>query len=188
MVMVLALPIVAHAQPAPATAAEGEAEIELGSDCEHEPTCLAAQFADAMSSQPAGPQALRLESAITFDPGRVRVYSRGREKLEALARAWQAHARWATITVEGYADPSGDLALGERRADRVRGYLIRYGVPPEYVAAVGLDDVVNVVDGARAPVMRASGRRVDLTIAACEPASTRCRVNGFPSASVSTAR
>jgi outer membrane protein OmpA-like peptidoglycan-associated protein len=178
IVVAISIPIVARAQPAPAAA--GEAEIESASDCEHEPTCVAEEFADALASQPVDPQALRLASLITFEPGRARVYSSGREKIEALARSWRAHPRWATITVEGYSEAGGKVALAGQRASRVRGYLIRYGVPPEYVVAIGHDNVRGST-----PVKRPIGGRVDLAIAVCDSTPEACRINRLPSAPVS---
>lgn len=181
IIAAIALPVVARAQPAPEATEENKNENKL--DCEHEPTCVAAKFADALSSQRVEPQALRLASLITFEPGRARVYSSGREKIEVLARSWRAHGRWTTITVEGYSEGGSNAALAEQRADRVRGYLIRYGVPPAYVVAIGGD---NVRGGSS--VKRAIGGRVDLAIALCETTSEDCRIHGVPSAPTSTAK
>jgi outer membrane protein OmpA-like peptidoglycan-associated protein len=176
IIAAIAIPIASRAQPAPEAAAETEIEI----DCEHQPTCVAEQFADALASQPADPQALRLDSVITFEPGRARVYSSGREKIAALARSWRAHPRWTTITVEGYSEAGGKVALGGQRASRVRGYLIRYGVPPEYVVAIGHDTVRS-----SPPVKRPIAGRVDLAIAVCDSTSEECRIDRSPSAPVS---
>jgi outer membrane protein OmpA-like peptidoglycan-associated protein len=163
-------PMVARAQPAPA------ATHEMKIDCEHAPTCIATEFADALSSQPVGPAALRLDSLIMFEPGSARVYSRSREKLMALAASWRDHARWMVITVEGHADASHNVALAQQRADKIRGYLIRYGVAAEYVVAIGHDPVPGDT-----PVKHATGGRVDLTIAFCDPTSEACRGNGLQS-------
>ena len=177
--MVIAIPIGARAQPAP----EPAGEIEMKNGCEHEPTCVAEEFADALATQPADPHALRFDSLITFEPGRARVYSSGREKIEALARSWRAHAQWAMITVEGYAGPGGKVVLAEQRADRIRGYLVRYGVPAEYVVAIASDNIRGGT-AAKRPV----GGRVDLAIALCASTPEDCRIKRLPSAPVSIAK
>ena len=74
-----------------------------------------------------------MRHVVDFAPGRVRVYSKGREKIQAIVESWRTHG-WSVITVHGYADA---VALGQRRADKIRGYLVRYGVPPELVVAIG---------------------------------------------------
>jgi len=180
MVVAIAIPVVAHAQPVAEAVAADDREI----DCEQTPTCFAEEFADALSAPPAAPQdlpglrPLRMESLITFEPGRARVYSSGREKLAALAATWRTRGRWPMITVEGYAGAGGKLALAEQRAGRVRDYLVRYGVPPEYVVAIGHDSARG-----SSSVKRPIGGRVDLAIAACD--SEDCRTNRAPTAAVS---
>lgn len=119
------------------------------------------QVADAPS---AAPKQLRINTVVTFDPGTARVYSAGRERIAELARSWQKQSAWTTITVEGYSGASG-VGLGQIRADRVRGYLIRYGVEPEYVVAVGRGSAKGAVS------------RVDLAIALCDDATAPCRAD-----------
>jgi len=159
----LLLPIVARAEPTPTVARE------ITLDCEHQLTCVAAKFADALSAGATGTQALRLEALVTFKPGTARVYSKDREKLMALAASWQEHVRWTTITIEGYADTAANPALALQRADKIRGYLIRYGVAGDYVVAIDHPQV-----RADAPDRRAGGR-VDLTIESCSKPSDECR-------------
>jgi type IV pilus biogenesis protein CpaD/CtpE len=77
---------------------------------------------------------------VDFAPGRVRVYSKSREKLRAIAASWKMHSDWSVITVRGFAGASARMqvenaALAQRRAEKIRSYLIRYGVPPGLVVA-----------------------------------------------------
>lgn len=162
MVFAIAAPTAVRAEPAIPEARETQV------DCEHQPTCVAAEFADALSAQQSERDALRLGSLVTFHPGSARVYSRDREKLMALAAAWQEHVRWTTITVEGYADARRNASLAQQRADKIRGYLIRYGVAAEYVVAIEHDHARGDAD------RRASGR-IDLTIALCHRTAAECR-------------
>jgi outer membrane protein OmpA-like peptidoglycan-associated protein len=129
----------------PAHAEGTEADLEAARD-----------FADALSgtARPA-PKQLRINTVVTFGPGTARVYSAGRERIAELARSWRTQPAWTVITVEGYSGTAG-LALGQIRADRVRGYLIRYGVDPEYVVAVARGST------------KGPASRVDLAIALCD--------------------
>ena len=100
--------------------------------CDQDPRCYGRELAVALTSQES---AIVLRRVVDFEPGRVRVYSKSREKIQAIVRRWQQRTDWSVITVQGYAGTSAEL--GQRRADKIRGYLIRYGVPPERVVAVG---------------------------------------------------
>jgi outer membrane protein OmpA-like peptidoglycan-associated protein len=91
------------------------------------------ELADALTS--GG----RIHRAVEFEYGRRRIYSKTREQLADIAKAVQARPDM-TITVEGHAfarDEETSIALGESRADLVRALLIRYGVHPNKVTAVG---------------------------------------------------
>jgi outer membrane protein OmpA-like peptidoglycan-associated protein len=174
LVAAIAIPMPARAQPAPAPAPADD--IEMDDECDRVPTCMAEKLADALSGEPSE-HAVQLDSLITFGGGTARVYSSGREKLEALARSWREHPRWSMITVWGYADARNNDALAQQRADKVRGYLIRYGVASGYVIAIGQDPRADDT-----PHRRVTAGRVDLTIALCDQASTDCRVKWLPGA------
>ena len=81
----------------------------------------------------------RIHKAVKFEYGRRRIYSKTREELANIARACRSHPD-LKITVEGHgfaADEETSIALGESRAEIVRTLLIRYGVDPKNVTAVG---------------------------------------------------
>lgn len=158
--------VAALALPGPVAAEARHAPDDAG--CDRDPLCLAAAFAETMS---ASDGRLELDRLVTFEPGRIRVYSESREKLARLATVWRDSVGWAEITVHGYADAGGrtsaaNLALAQRRADKIRGYLIRYGVDPAYITAVGLP-------GAEADGPGAA-RHVDLAITRCTRSSGTC--------------
>jgi outer membrane protein OmpA-like peptidoglycan-associated protein len=153
----------AHADPTPARFAVHESK----ADCGRKLSC-AEQFADALSSPSGVPATLRIDSIIAYAPGSNRVYSRDREKLQSLAASWRTHARWSTITVVGHAGTGYHTALAQQRADRIRAYLIRYGVTAEHVIALGQDDARGAVPGA------ASAARVDLAIEVCDRLAKAC--------------
>ena len=63
----------------------------------------------------------------------------GRSTVEALA-VWMNNYPAATMTIEGHADERGtreyNLALGERRANSVRDYMVSLGVDPNRLSTI----------------------------------------------------
>lgn len=82
-----------------------------------------------------------LEDRVLFDTDRARVKSRGRRIVKDLVRIWKDHPEWTRITIEGHADVRGDddynQWLSQLRADRVRAYMIKIGVDPARLDAIG---------------------------------------------------
>lgn len=76
-----------------------------------------------------------------FDQYNIRADQRG--TVEALA-AWLDTNGGATLTLEGHADERGtreyNLALGERRANAVRDYLIALGANPGRLSVVSFGE------------------------------------------------
>ena len=74
---------------------------------------------------------------FTLDSDRLR-----EQELGVLHANAQWLERWTTtrITVEGHCDERGtseyNLGLGDRRAARVKSYLVSLGIPPERIATV----------------------------------------------------
>ena len=159
LIAAVLLPVLAHADPTPSA--------DETKTCADERICVAEMFADAMSLTAAVP-AVHLDGFITFEQGSTRVYSQSREKLQALAASWRKHARWSMITVGAHAGGSHNLALAQQRADKIRGYLLRYGVAAEYVVAIGYGD-----ERGDLPAVVGAGS-ADLTVDLCDPASKDC--------------
>jgi len=82
-----------------------------------------------------------LDEHVVFDVGRARIHSRGRDVIAAIARAWRAHPEWERVVIEGHADTRGpddyNLELSRRRAVQVRRVLLRHGIDPLRIDAVG---------------------------------------------------
>ncbi len=88
---------------------------------------------------PAAPPELSLQEQLInevgdrvfFDFDKYNLRPEGRETVEALA-AWLNSRQGVTLTIEGHADERGtreyNLALGERRANSVKDYLIALGI------------------------------------------------------------
>lgn len=82
-----------------------------------------------------------LDERVLFDVNRARVRSAGRAIVSDLVRVWSEHPEWTSIVVEGHADIRGsdayNLDLSQRRADRVRDYMVSRGADPARITAVG---------------------------------------------------
>jgi peptidoglycan-associated lipoprotein len=119
----------------------------------------------------------RLESAIRFNTpiyfgfDDAAVQSQYQPILERFASVVNEYYPDATITVEGFTDPSGseayNLRLGQRRADAVRDYLAGQGLSPDRLKAVsyGKNTQRLVVAGQSGPGQEGwQNRRVVLVI------------------------
>jgi peptidoglycan-associated lipoprotein len=76
---------------------------------------------------------------VRFPLDRYDLTPEAQATLQKQAALLQSYPRSA-VTIEGHADERGtreyNLALGERRADTVRNYLIALGIPPQRIATV----------------------------------------------------
>jgi outer membrane protein OmpA-like peptidoglycan-associated protein len=83
----------------------------------------------------------RVTTVAGFHGSEIYVHTDERVRLRELAALWNAVAPNSVIIVEGNAsiadDEEKNIALGQRRADLVRVWLIRFGVDPKRVIAVG---------------------------------------------------
>ncbi len=72
-------------------------------------------------------------SDVFFDLDAYSLRSDSRRLIEANADAILANPNWRIVTLEGHCDERGtveyNLALGQKRADSVKGYLMQLGVP-----------------------------------------------------------
>lgn len=102
---------------------------------------------------------LKLQS---FDYGRVYVHTPERAELRRIAAQWRKEPTWGTITLEGHGfvapDEEASIALGTKRAERVRDLLVKYGVDPRFIVAVGHSRAT-------------PGRYVEISVDTC----SRCR-------------
>jgi outer membrane protein OmpA-like peptidoglycan-associated protein len=80
----------------------------------------------------------RVSKAVEFEYGKARIYSKTRAELKEFAKEAAAHPEM-TVKVEGHAaayNEEDSIALGQFRADVVRGLLIKYGVNPANITAI----------------------------------------------------
>jgi peptidoglycan-associated lipoprotein len=97
------------------------------------------------------PERVRELATIYFDYDSSDVRSDARTTLRSNAQAMQDHSEWRTIVLEGHCDERGseeyNLALGERRANAARGYLVDLGVPTARLQVVSFGESAPAVQG-----------------------------------------
>jgi outer membrane protein OmpA-like peptidoglycan-associated protein len=118
--------------------------------------------AENFNAAPPQPDKLQVAKVKSFDFGNTYVHTEERIELQRVANLWRQRRHWWTITVEGHGyvanNEEASIELGEKRAQRVRKLLVKYGVDPRFVTAIG--------NSRTEP-----GRFVDVTVDTCE----RCR-------------
>jgi peptidoglycan-associated lipoprotein len=96
-------------------------------------------------------QSLSELQTIYFDFDRYAIRSDSKGALGANAEAINRNAGWGTVMVEGHTDERGseeyNLALGERRANAVRRYLIDLGVDGSRMRTVSFGEARAAVPG-----------------------------------------
>jgi len=110
-----------------------------------------------------------------FDASSVR--QQDEAALTKFAQVAQAHYKGSLITVEGFADPSGDAAynvrLSRNRADAVRDYLLTKGFDAGNIRTVGYGEARLVRPGAeKAEAGAELNRRVTFVIETASTVST----------------
>ncbi len=87
--------------------------------------------------------------AVYFDYDRAELRSEARTTLQANADSVKSSPR--NVTIEGYCDERGseeyNLALGERRANGVRQYMVDLGVPASKLSTVSFGEARPAVAG-----------------------------------------
>jgi len=113
-------------------------------------------------------------SDVLFDTGSATLKPGAREKVAKIAGVLLAYPG-LSIEIEGHTDSVGNedynQQLSERRAEMVRSYLVRQGIPPTAVTAVGLGENQPVVSNDTASG-RQQNRRVELVVSGESIAAT----------------
>lgn len=108
---------------------------------------------------PAQPEAMIVEAPIQaeqletvyFDLDRWELRDEARAVLKANAAKLMESKSWATLTIEGHCDERGseeyNLALGERRANSVKQYMVDSGVSGARIDTVSFGEAKPAVQG-----------------------------------------
>jgi peptidoglycan-associated lipoprotein len=103
---------------------------------------------------------------VYFDYDAFTIRSDAKSALRDNAQAIGDHEEWGVITIEGHCDERGseeyNLALGERRANGVKRYLVDLGVPLSRLRTVSFGEVKPSVMGHDESAWR-HNRRSDFT-------------------------
>jgi peptidoglycan-associated lipoprotein len=106
---------------------------------------------DPVRSDPGSGRSATILRSVYFDYDRYDIRSDAKTVLRANSEGVKSHPNWGTITVEGHCDERGseeyNLALGERRANAVKRYLVDLGVPSSRVRTVSFGEAKPAVMG-----------------------------------------
>jgi peptidoglycan-associated lipoprotein len=113
------------------------------------------------------PERVRELGSIYFDYDDAAIRGDARTTLKANAQAIQGRSEWKTVTLEGHTDERGseeyNLALGERRANAAKQYLMDLGVPSSRMITVSFGEGSPAVQGHDESAWRWN-RRVDFKV------------------------
>lgn len=107
-----------------------------------------------------------------FDFDKSTLSANGKKVLQDYAASLKKMKSISTVTLVGHTDGKGTVAynnaLGQRRADAVKAYLVSQGINPNVIQASskGKSELLNnelTADGKDDPVKRQANRRVDIT-------------------------
>jgi outer membrane protein OmpA-like peptidoglycan-associated protein len=119
------------------------------------------------------PKLLELKEKVFFDTGRATIQKRSLGLLDQVASVLGAHPELPQLIIEGHTDDRGkaevNRKLSRARADAVRGYLVKRGIAPARMSALGFgpDRPLAKVRTARS---RAANRRVEFRLEGAPPA------------------
>ncbi len=128
------------------------------------------------NTQPAGPavgtqehfvNAVRGQNVIYFDTDRYNVDSGDIAALQSQAQYLAAYPN-LTVTIEGHADERGtrdyNLALGERRANSAKNYLVSLGVSADRIGTVSYGEERPVALGSNPDAWAKNRRAVTVVV------------------------
>ncbi len=106
---------------------------------------------DPVRTDPGGVRSDTILQSVYFDFDRYEIREDAKPVLRASARGIKSNSRWGNITIEGHCDERGseeyNLALGERRANGVKRYLVDLGVPSSRLRTVSFGEAKPAVMG-----------------------------------------
>ncbi len=120
----------------------------------------------AVATQPNAPAELGLET-VFFDYDRWQLREEAQGALRSNARQINERSETGVVTVMGHCDERGseeyNLALGERRAEAVKRYLVDLGVDASRIRTVSFGEARPAVSGEGEPVW-SRNRRAELRL------------------------
>ena len=118
---------------------------------------------------------LKILDKVYFNTNKATIMKRSNRLLDNVAKVIIAHPEIPRIRIEGHTDDKGkddyNKDLSQRRADRVRLYLIEKGVPDDRLESVGYGEEKPVAENTSSKG-RAANRRVEFNFADAAPVET----------------
>ena len=118
---------------------------------------------------------LKILDKVYFNTNKATIMKRSNRLLNNVAAVIVNHPEIPKIRIEGHTDDKGkddyNKDLSQRRADRVRMYLIEKGVPEDRLEAVGFGEEKPVTSN-KSGKGRAANRRVEFNFADAVPVET----------------
>jgi len=118
---------------------------------------------------------LKILDKVYFNTNKATIMKRSNRLLNNVAAVIVNHPEIPKIRIEGHTDDKGkddyNKDLSQRRADRVRMYLIEKGVPEDRLEAVGFGEEKPVAENSTSKG-RAANRRVEFNFADAAPVET----------------
>jgi peptidoglycan-associated lipoprotein len=114
------------------------------------------EFSDGSGSEDdvafgSEPERVRELGSIYFDYDDATIRGDARTTLKANGQAIQGRSEWKTVTLEGHTDERGseeyNLALGERRANAAKQYLVDLGIASSRMITVSFGEGSPAVQG-----------------------------------------
>ena len=125
------------------------------------------EFREDSSAGSASSQASRILQPVYFDFDSFAIRSDAKPTLMSNGKGIQDNTGWGVVTCEGHTDERGseeyNLALGERRANSVKRYLLDLGVPSGRLAVVSFGEAKPRAMGHDESAWRYN-RRVEFTV------------------------
>jgi len=143
---------------------ELEAEQQARAEAEAEAQQALEELAEVRQDQEN--MIITLNGSVLFESGQTDLIPAATQRLQAVARVLRAHPD-RRIVIEGHTDSRGGEGMNQelsyQRAERVREFLVRNGVPTDNVRAVGRGESEPIANN-RTPEGRANNRRVEIVV------------------------
>jgi outer membrane protein OmpA-like peptidoglycan-associated protein len=162
---------VVEARGCPDPDRDGDTVRDRVDNCPDEPGVVENQGCKAKQRVKIVGNKIEILDIVYFALNRATIERRSLSLLDEVARVIAAHPEITKVRAEGHTDDQGDDAynkdLSQRRADAVRAYLVKKGLAPERLEAVGFGEEQPKADNTT-KAGRATNRRVEFTILGAE--------------------
>jgi outer membrane protein OmpA-like peptidoglycan-associated protein len=151
----------------PDTDSDGDGVVDRLDNCPEEKGDAKNQGCKAKQLVVITKDQLKILDQVKFVTGSAKLSPASNKLLDNIARVLLNHNEIAKIKIEGHTDnvgkPEKNLKLSQDRADSVMKYLLKKGIAPERMEAIGHGDTMPIDDNKTAKG-KANNRRVEFNI------------------------